>query len=177
MNLQRATGIAIGAALLACPVYIDAQEPAPAVKASIDQLAWLEGAWTAKMGERTTEQHWSAPQGGTIMSMFRSVQNGRTTLYELVVMEQTGEQVVLRIKHFAPGPGLVSREAKDESADHTLVKLADRMAVFEGGTPASPVRISFNSPDANSLDITVARQRDGKPVATEFKYKRIGTKN
>jgi hypothetical protein len=72
-----------------------------------------------------------------------------------------------------PGAGLVGREAKDESIDHTLVKLGDRMAVFEGGAPGSPARITFNSPDASTLNITVERQRDGKTAATEFKYKRI----
>jgi hypothetical protein len=150
-----------------------AQTPATPLKASIDRLSWVAGAWTGTLGERTIEQHWSAPLGGTIVAMYRSILNNKTTLYELLAMEQDGDGVSLRIKHFAPGPGLVGQEAKDESANHALVKLEDRLAVFEGGTPASPVRITFRSPDPASLNITVERSRNGAPVSTEFKYTRI----
>ncbi|HEV3484105.1 MAG TPA: DUF6265 family protein, partial [Vicinamibacterales bacterium] len=141
--------------------------------ATVDQLAWVAGAWTGTLGDRTVEQHWSAPLAGSIVAMYRSIRGGKTTLYELLAMENEGEGVVLRIKHFAPGRGLVSQEAKDESMDHTLVSLEERTAVFVGGTAASPVRITFRSPDANALNITVERQREGKPVSTEFKYTRI----
>ena len=144
----------------------------PAAKATVDQLAWVTGAWTGMLGDRTVEQHWSAPLAGSIIAMYRSIQKGRPTLYELLAIEQEGEGVVLRIKHFAPGAGLVGREAKEESIDHALVKIADRTAVFEG-LGSTPTRVTFNSPDASSLDITVERQRDGKWAATEFKYKRI----
>lgn len=78
---------------------------APPVKATIDQLGWIAGAWTGALGERTIEQHWSAPRGGSIVAMYRSIQGDRPTLYELLAIEQDGEGLVLRIKHFAPGPG------------------------------------------------------------------------
>jgi len=150
-----------------------AQTATAPAKATIDQLSWVAGAWTGILGDRTVEQHWSAPLCGSIIAMYRSVQNNKATLYELLAIEQEGESLALRIKHFAPGPGLVGQEAKDESADHTLIKLEDRLAIFEGGTPASPVRVTFRSPDSATLNITVERTRNGAPVSTEFKYKRI----
>ena len=155
------------------PLVLRAQAPSAPIKASLDGLSWIAGAWTGTLGERTVEQHWSAPLGGSIVAMYRSIQNNKTTLYELLAIEQEGDGVSLRIKHFAPGPGLVGQEAKEESANHALVKLEDRLAVFEGGTPASPVRITFRSPDSGTLNITVERTRNGAPVSTEFKYKRI----
>jgi hypothetical protein len=158
---------------IAAPAATSAQAPSVAAKATIDQLSWVAGAWTGTLGERTIEQHWSAPAGGSIIAMYRSIQNNKATLYELLAMEQDGESVSLRIKHFAPGAGLAGQEAKDESANHALVKLENRLAVFEGGTSAGPVRITFRSPDPNSLNITVERTRNGAPVSTEFKYTRI----
>ena len=143
-----------------------------AIKATVDQLAWVAGAWTGMLGERTVEQHWSAPLAGSIIAMYRSIQKGRPTLYELLAIEQEGDGVVLRIKHFAPGAGLVGREAKEESIDHALVKAGERTAVFEG-LGSTPTRVTFNSPDPATLNITVERQREGKWVPTEFKYKRI----
>ena len=176
-----ATALAVA---LALPAALEAQAPAapaPApsaapVKATVDQLGWVTGAWTGTLGERTIEQHWSAPLAGSIIAMYRSIQANKATLYELLAMEQDGDGVALRIKHFAPGVGLVGQEAKDESQNHTLVKIEERMAVFEGGTPASPVRITFRSPDAATLNITVERQRNGAPVSTEFKYRRIAAR-
>lgn len=167
---------AAAALVLAGTLTAAAQTPSTPLKADIDRLSWVAGAWTGTLGERTIEQHWSAPLGGSIIAMYRSIQNDKATLYELLAMEQDGDGVSLRIKHFAPGAGLVGQEAKDESANHTLVKLEDRLAVFEGGTPASPVRVTFRSPDANALNITVERVRNGAPVSTEFKYTRIAAR-
>lgn len=155
--------------------------PAPAgqhpgitpAKARIGELAWIAGAWTGMLGERTIEQHWSAPLAGSIVAMYRSIQGGRPTLYELLAIEQEGEGLVLRIKHFTPGQGLVGQEAKDQSNDNTLVSIDGKTATFQGGSADSPVQIRFNSPDPDALNITVTRQRSGAPAATEFKYRRI----
>ena len=146
---------------------------APPAKATIDQLAWIAGPWRGTLNDRTIEQHWTAPLGGSMLAMYRSIRDNRATLYELLAMEQDGETVVLRIKHFAPGAGLVSQEAKDESVNHTLVKLDTNMAVFEGGAAGSPARITFTRPDPGTLNISVERQREGKPATTEFRYKRL----
>ena len=146
--------------------------PAP-VKASVDQVAWISGAWTGTLNDRTIEQHWMTPLAGSMVAMYRSIRDNKPTLYELLAIEQEGEGLVLRIKHFAPGAGLVGQEAKDVSMNHTLVGIEPRKAVFEAVTPTGPVRVTFTSPDAASLDIVVERQREGKPVATEFKYKRV----
>ena len=140
---------------------------APKLKATVDQLAWIAGAWKGTLNDRTIEQTWSAPLGGSMLAMYRSVRDNKVTLYELLAFEPEGDGVALRIKHFAPGPGLVSQEAKDEAANHVLVKLDGKTAVFQGGA-----RVTFSSPDPSTLTITVERQRDGKTVATDFKYTR-----
>ena len=153
-----------------------AQEPAAApvaAKATVAQLAWIAGPWSGTLKDRTIEQHWMTPNGGSMVGMYRSIRDGRASLYELLAIEERGDEVYLRIKHFAPGPGLVSQEAKDQSADHALVKAESRTAVFVGSAGGGPVRVTFNSPDQDTLTITVERQRDGKAVATEFPYKRI----
>jgi hypothetical protein len=164
--------------LVAAPGLAQAQTPpappAPvAAKATIDQVAWISGAWSGKLNDRTIEQHWMAPLGGSMVAMYRSIRDNKATLYELLAIETDGDGLALRIKHFAPGAGLVSQEAKDESANHTLVRVEERKAVFEAATATGPVRVTFSSPDPATLTIVVERQRDGKAVATDFNYKRI----
>ncbi len=175
MTMKRLVMVLVGGALLiAAPVWAQVSGlSAPPIRAKVDQLAWVAGAWTGTLGARTIEQYWSAPLGGSIIAMYRSLQADRATLYELLAIEQEGDGVVLRIKHFAPGPGLVGQEAKDESMNHSLVSLDGRTAVFEAAAAGGPVRVTFRSPDAAALNITVVRQRDGAPVTTEFKYHRM----
>lgn len=166
--------LVIGMAVAAAQTPAPGAAVAPAgMKAAVDQLSWVAGPWRGTLNDRTIEQHWMSPLGGSLVGMYRSIRDNRASLYEILTMEQQGDEVFLRIKHFAPGPGLVSQEAKDQSADHVLVKLEARTAVFEGSAGGNPVRVTFNSPDQDTLNITVERQREGKPVATEFKYKRI----
>jgi Domain of unknown function (DUF6265) len=170
----RAAGVALCLFALSGAAAARAQSPAASpAKATVDRLAWVAGAWTGTLGDRTIEQHWSAPVAGSIVAMYRSIRGGKSLLYELLAMENDGEGVVLRIKHFAPGAGLVSQEAKDQSMDHELVEIGERMAVFQGGTAETPVRITFTQPESNALTIVVERTRDGKPVSTEFRYRRI----
>jgi hypothetical protein len=164
-------------ALLSAAAPLHAQPAASAptpVKATVQQLAWIAGPWTGTLGDRTIEQHWSAPLGNSIVAMYRSVRNNEATLYELLAIEQEGEHVMLRIKHFNPGPGLVGREAKEEAINHVLVRIEGRTAVFQGTGADNPPRVTFTSPDPQTLTIVVERLRDGKPASTEFKYKRIG---
>ena len=175
MQTQRRLAAFVLIAVLTTAASAQAQAGAAAApaKASIDQVAWISGQWTGTLGDRTIEQHWMTPLGGSMVAMYRSIRENKATLYELLAIEQDGEGLVLRIKHFAPGAGLVGQEAKDESANHALVSLDNRKAVFEASTATGPVRVTFTSPDPAALKIVVERQRDGKPVATDFNYKRI----
>jgi hypothetical protein len=146
---------------------------APRAKATLEQVAWIAGPWRGMLGDRQIEQHWMAPAGGAMVAMYRSVQAGRASLYELLAIEQQGDWVMLRIKHFSPGPGLAGREPKDESIDHALVRVDGRTAVFEGTGAENPPRVTFTSPDPDTLTITVERMRDGKLTSTDFRYSRI----
>jgi hypothetical protein len=145
---------------------------APKAKAALAQVAWIAGPWRGMLGDRQIEQHWMTPAANSMVAMYRSIQGERATLYELLAIEQDGESLMLRIKHFAPGAGLAGREEKDQSIDHALVRVDGRTAVFEG-TGANPSRVTFTGPNPDTLTITVERMRDGKLAATDFKYSRI----
>lgn len=145
---------------------------APPVKATVQQVAFIAGQWTGMLGDRHIEQHWMAPVGTSMVAAYRNVQGTEPKLYELLVIEQEGDALMLRIKHFAPGPGLVGRQPQGESVNHRLVKVAGQTAVFEG-TGENPTRVTFTRKSADALDIVVARLRDGKIAETVFPYTRV----
>jgi hypothetical protein len=168
--------------LIAGAPTADAQGPASAgfgpatpVPAQVSSLAWIAGQWKGTLNDRVIEQHWMTPLGPSMVGMYRNVRDDQPQLYELLAIEQDGEGVALRIKHFAPGAGLTGRQEKDQSMDHALVRLGNREAVFIGGAAASPARITFSRPDHDTLLIVVERMRDGAPAATEFRYTRVDT--
>lgn len=153
-----------------------AQEPAigtaPAAKATIQQVAFIAGQWTGTLGDRHIEQHWMTPVGTSMVAAYRNVQGTDPKLYELLVIEQEGDGLVLRIKHFNPGPGLAGRQPQGESVNHRLVKVDGQTAVFEG-TGENPTRVTFTRKGPDALDIVVARARDGKIAETVFPYKLV----
>jgi hypothetical protein len=146
---------------------------APRAKATLAQTAFIEGRWDGMLGDRKIEQHWMAPAANSMVGMYRSIQKDKATLYELLAIEQDGDGLMLRIKHFVPGAGLAGREAVDQSIDHALVRVDGRTAVFEGTGADNPSRVTFTSPNPDTLTITVERMRDGKLTPTEFRYSRI----
>lgn len=69
------------------------------------------------------------------------------------------------------GLNRAGQEAKDESMNHSRISLDGRTAVFEA--PGAEGRVTFRSPGSGTLNITVARQRNGVAVTAEFKYARM----
>ena len=145
---------------------------APAAKATIQQVAFIAGQWAGTLGDRHIEQHWMTPVGTSMVAAYRNVQGTEPKLYELLVIEQEGEGLMLRIKHFNPGQGLAGRQPQGESVNHRLVKVDGQTAVFEG-TGENPARVTFTRKGPDALDIVVARARDGKITETVFPYKQV----
>jgi len=115
-------GLLVSTALLA-------QQPAPA-KARVADLHFLTGHWagTASFGG-TVECHWMAPSGDNAMGAIRMMNNGKVTMYEILVAEQVGDGVMLRVKHF--NPGLTGREEKDVSDQYQAIELGKGRVLLE----------------------------------------------
>ncbi|WP_396624949.1 DUF6265 family protein [Luteitalea sp.] len=165
---------AVLATMLAVPSASaqDAIGTAPPAQATIQQVAFIAGQWYGKLGENLIEQHWMTPVGPSMVAAYRNLAGGtKPGLYEILAIEEQDGTLKLRIKHFAPGPGLASREAQGEAAEHTLVKVQGEMAVFESTGP-NALRITFSKPSKDALNIVLDRVRDGKPTQTVFAYTR-----
>ena len=89
---------------------------------------WLTGSWQARIGSDQIEEHWSRMCGNTLMAMFRWVKDGDVLFYEIEVLEQEGELVYLRLRHF--DPKLVGWEEKTAPHEFVLVDLNEEGAVF-----------------------------------------------
>jgi hypothetical protein len=120
----RRLGLAL--ACLSAAARLAAQNPV-----RIEQVGWLTGCWEMSSPQRTIEEHWLPPRGGTMLGMGRTVRDGRTIEYE---------SILIRIEN-----GRLAYEAHP-SGQASAVFLASQLTggsvVFEN--PASGVSSAVN---------------------------------
>ena len=107
-------------------------ESDPSPSATLRDVAWLQGAWEGSGFGGISEEIWSEPLGGAMMGAYRSVENGSAKFFELCSIVETGGSLELRLKHFHSD--LKGWEERDAVRIFPLVKIADRMAYFDGMT-------------------------------------------
>lgn len=137
------------------------QEPP---KASIEELAWIAGHWKGEAFGGIVEEIWSPPLGGSMMCVFRLVSEGKVNFYEIEVIMEVEETLILRLKHFHHD--LKGWETKDETVDFPLVKIEDKKAYFDGMT--------FDRISETEMDVyVVIGSDDGSAQEMKFSYRLV----
>ncbi|MBI4747052.1 MAG: hypothetical protein HY774_01065 [Acidobacteria bacterium] len=144
---------------------VSAQEKT-ASQPTLAELAFIAGTWQGELGGGATEEQWNPPSGDSMMGMFRYVQNGKAVFYEFMLIEQTPDGPVLRLRHF--NPRLVAWEDKTGTLNFPLVEFRKNYAVFDHD---SKERLIFHRKSADSLTITLEKTKDGQKTAEAFNYK------
>ena len=165
------------AAVLAVIAPLPAGAGAPAVStapsprpANLAQLSWIAGHWVDDAGGDLSEEIWAAPNGDSMIGMWRYVAKGKMQIFELLSIREEEGGPVFRLRHF--DPRMVAREEKDKPLALKLVALKDREAAFEGpGQPAGTVRLTYRRPATDTLSVTL--EKDGR--SQEFRFRRQGS--
>lgn len=123
---------------------------APAA-ASIADLAWLTGTWRGPGLGGVTEEIWSEPRDGAMMGVFRLMRDGEPAFYELLLLEEEGGTVVLRVKHF--NPDFSGWEQREEHQQFPLIARSGGAFHFSG--------ITFQ-PVGDTLTVFVAIKQEGE---------------
>lgn len=178
MKILKRTTLLFALTILALAPGLHAAEPAPPAPASfasvrVADFAWMAGIWQGEIGGDFIEEQWSDPAGNVLMGMFRWVQGGRDgqiAMYELMSIEPGSEGPVLWLRHF--GPRLVAREDKEGAIAFRLVSYKPGEATFDNRDPEDPTRLSFRREGEDRMVATLGKVKNGKPVETEFAYRR-----
>ncbi|MEM9362452.1 MAG: DUF6265 family protein [Bacteroidota bacterium] len=134
-------------------------------KASLSQVSWLAGHWEGEAFGGITEEMWSPPMGGSMMFVFKLVNEDAVTFYEIGHILEVDGTLLLQLKHFHGN--LRGWETKDETIDFKLVKIEQDRAYFEGFT------LEKTSTDEIALYVLIGDTEKKKEVT--FAYKRVGT--
>ncbi|GAB5410095.1 MAG: hypothetical protein BalsKO_24600 [Balneolaceae bacterium] len=132
-------------------------------KAEIDELSWLAGNWVGEAFGGLVEDVWLEPLGGTMVGIFRSYSGGEIGFYELLIISEVENSLILKLKHF--NSDLTGWEEKNTTQDFRLVKISKDTAWFEGFT------IRKDKKDKHTIFVAMERS-DGTVKEMEFNYRK-----
>lgn len=133
--------------------------------ATIDQVAWLAGPWEGEAFGGTFEEVWSAPSAGTMMGMWKLLEDGEVSFYELQLLVEEEGSLALKVKHF--NPDFKAWEEKDEYTTFRLVKLTKDGVYFDG--------LTFKRQGPDRMQAYLAIRRGGKLEEAALTYRRVGS--
>ncbi|MBX3151947.1 hypothetical protein KF728_17450 [Candidatus Obscuribacterales bacterium] len=142
---------------------------AESAKANIEQMSFLTGKWRAAEGDEITEEIWGSVEGDSIVGHCHSVQNSKSTLYELIAILKGGNALVMRIKHFKNG--FVPWDEQAEPGDLSLIKVANNEATFQNRSKDTVTIHYKRTDDKLTADVTVLR--DGKAKVFSSAYQLV----
>lgn len=141
----------------------DIAMPTPAT-ASIDDLAWLSGAWVGTRSSGSSiEERWSPPLGGAMLGVSRTVNtSGRMVAFEyLRIVEREGGLVYIAQPGGASPTEFIMSELTSENGS--------MRAVFDNPRHDYPTRIVYERSAEGGLSATIGFMKGGTPRRFEFK--------
>jgi len=72
--------------------------------AAVADLAWMTGTWSGPAGPGAVlEENWTVPKAGSIQALVRMTGGGKTSMVELIVIEEEDDTLRLRLQQWDPG--------------------------------------------------------------------------
>ncbi len=142
-------------------ITIDSSTLSP--PATLDEVAWIAGAWEGEAFGSKAEEVWSRPSGGSMMGMFKLFGEDDVVFYELLTIKEVGETLLLRIKHF--DTKMRGWEEKDRSVEFRFVSASKDKVYFDG--------LTFERISAQEMNVYVVIENDnGTTREQKFPYSR-----
>lgn len=130
------------------------------LKPKLENIAWISGTWHGEAFGGKTEEIWSKPSAGSMMATFKLINDGKVTFYEIEIIREIENSLILQLKHF--GPDLKGWETKDETVDFPLKEITPNKVVFEGMT--------FEKVSDKEMNIYVDIEDNGTVETVKFNY-------
>lgn len=100
--------------------------------ATLDDVAWLAGAWTGEAFGGTFEEVWTHPAAGSMVGLFKLVHDGAPTIYELQTITEEDGSLLWKVRHF--DADFTAWEEKAEFVRFPLVAIDESVVHFDGLT-------------------------------------------
>ncbi|MFK7834399.1 MAG: DUF6265 family protein [Winogradskyella sp.] len=148
--------------IVLCTISLGLHSQEKQLEPKLENIAWISGTWHGEAFGGITEEIWSAPSGGSMMATFKLINDGKVTFYEIEVIREIENSLILQLKHF--GPDLKGWETKDETIDFPLKYITETKVVFEGMT--------FEKVSKTEMHVYVDVKNEGNVETVKFVYKK-----
>lgn len=129
----------------------------------LENIKWIAGNWKGEAFGGQTEENWSEPFGDSMMATFKLVNNGTVSFYEIEIIRELENTLILQLKHF--NSDLKGWETKDETIDFPLKEITSNKVIFEGMT--------FEKISYTEMNVYVdIHNEDGTINTVKFNYKK-----
>ena len=137
-------------------------DPGTRVPASLDDVAWLVGSWSGEAFGGTFEEVWNPASVGSMVGMFKLMNDGEVNFYELLLLVEEEGSLSLKVKHFTPG--FTAWEEKDDYVHFRLVGLGSGVVHFSG--------LSFYQVSDDEIHAYIAMHNEDKVWEEKLVYRR-----
>ena len=126
-------------------------------------LGWLAGCWEASKPDKgfMLSEQWMKPNGGMMVGMGRTIQDGRAADYEFMRIEQTGDS----LRFFA------KPKANPDETPFDMIRFSESEVAFENPKHDFPQRVIYRR-DGTNLTARIEGTKDGKTRGIDFPYSR-----
>ena len=133
---------------------------APKTPATIAQAAWIGGLWSGTEKTTTIEERWTAPSGGSMLGVARTMPNGTMSAFEFLCIVEKGGTLVYQAMPNGRSP----------ATDFTATAVTADSITFENPAHDFPKMIRYAKRADGSLETTIAGE--GGARARSFVLKR-----
>jgi hypothetical protein len=160
MDVTRLMMKILGMAMLAtlAVAVAMAQERRPAARATIADVAWLEGVWELERPTVNIEERWMPAAGGAMLGVSRTIKGDRMDAFEY-----------LRIVEHDGGLVYVAQPNGRPPTEFVLTAVGPRTAAFENPAHDFPKMITYTLREDGTLE---ARISDGGERGQSFVFRR-----
>lgn len=129
---------------------------------AIADLAWLQGCWEMREGDRLVEERWMPPRAGSMLGVGRTTRGSKLVEHEYIVLtERDG-----RLAYEAHPSG----QAATTFMSHPV---SGREVVFEDPAHDFPQRVGYKSTGPGQMLAWVEGTSGGKTRRIEFPYRLV----
>ena len=108
--------------------------------AKITDLAWMAGHYKGAFGAGTLQENWGPPAGDSVAALIRRTDGDATNMIELIVFQEEGDSLTLRLKQWEPG----MKPRADGFEVMELVEAADQKVVFRNVGDGAIERLGYS---------------------------------
>lgn len=144
------------------PLILAGVSVASAQTNSIKDVAWLQGCWEMRDGDRVVEERWMLPRAGSMLGVGRTTRGDKLIEHEFIVLtERDGRLAYEAHPSGQPTATFMSRP------------ISGREVVFEDPTHDFPQRVGYKSTGPGQLLAWVEGTSGGRTRRVEFAYRTV----